>query len=256
VPGAILLSGIAALRSGAGKLQMATSRDASIALGVEIPEAMVIGLAQTRGGEIASMAAAALKDYAAAADAILIGPGMEVRPSVARMTRTLLDAAGERTTLVLDAGAAVTLRRIPERLHGRVIITPHAGEMASLLDIEKDEVEADPPGIAVRAATTLGVIVALKGAESWIATPDGDLLHYTGGSIGLATSGSGDTLAGIVTGLAARGASPLTAAVWGVWVHGAAGKILARRVGAVGFLASDLLAEVPGVIQRLGGNSR
>jgi NAD(P)H-hydrate repair Nnr-like enzyme with NAD(P)H-hydrate dehydratase domain len=68
--------------------------------------------------------------------------------------------------------------------------------------------------------------------------------------VGLATSGSGDTLAGIVTGLAARGASAAQAAVWGVYVHGAAGNQLARRMGRVGYLARELLDEVPRVIDR------
>ena len=101
------------------------------------------------------------------------------------------------------------------------------------------------------AAERFGVVVALKGAESWIATPDGALLRYDGGDVGLATSGSGDTLAGVVSGFAARGADALTAAAWGVFVHGAAGRVLARRMGRVGFLARELLDEIPPAVERL-----
>jgi NAD(P)H-hydrate repair Nnr-like enzyme with NAD(P)H-hydrate dehydratase domain len=135
-------------------------------------------------------------------------------------------------------------------LHGRAVLTPHAGEMATLLGIDKTEVEANPADVAVEAAATFGAIVALKGAESWIASPDGELFHYRGGSIGLATSGSGDTLAGIVTGLTARCGDPLIATCWGVWAHGTAGTRLARRVGQVGFLARELLAEIPPLVGR------
>jgi NAD(P)H-hydrate repair Nnr-like enzyme with NAD(P)H-hydrate dehydratase domain len=124
--------------------------------------------------------------------------------------------------------------------------------MASLLGIPKERIEREPAAVAIDAARRFGAVVALKGAESWIATPDGPLYHYTGGTVGLATSGSGDTLAGVIAGLAARGASPTTAAVWGVYLHGAAGRALARRMGRVGFLARELLDEIPPLLRRLG----
>jgi NAD(P)H-hydrate repair Nnr-like enzyme with NAD(P)H-hydrate dehydratase domain len=113
-------------------------------------------------------------------------------------------------------------------------------------------VERDPARVARLAADRFGAVVALKGAETWIAEPAGKLYRYTGGSIGLATSGSGDTLAGIVTGLAARGASPVRATLWATYLHGAAGRQLARRVGPLGFLARELLAELPPLLRRLG----
>jgi NAD(P)H-hydrate repair Nnr-like enzyme with NAD(P)H-hydrate dehydratase domain len=136
-------------------------------------------------------------------------------------------------------------------LQGRVVITPHAGEMASLLGISKQQIERDPPRIARQAAARFGVVVALKGAESWVAEPGGALFRYSGGSVGLATSGSGDTLAGVIAGLAARGATPTIAALWGVYLHGAAGQVLARRMGRVGFLARELLAEIPSLLRKL-----
>jgi hydroxyethylthiazole kinase-like uncharacterized protein yjeF len=258
VPGAILLAGVAALRAGAGKLQLATVRDAAVGLALAVPESLVVGLPQTRSGEIAaSRAATPLGAYATDAGALLLGPGMATGPSVRALIEGMLRHVGDDTTLVLDGAAIVALRGASLRgthllapLAGRVVLTPHAGEMASLLGVEKAEVEADPAAIARRASAEFGAVVALKGAESWIADTDGTLLHYRGGSVGLGTSGSGDTLAGIVAGLAARGASPLVAAAWGVWAHGAAGRRLARRMGAVGFLARELLAEVPGLVGR------
>ncbi len=122
---------------------------------------------------------------------------------------------------------------------------PHAGEMASLLGMPKEAVEESPADVAREAARRFGAVVALKGAVSWIATPEGVLHRYSEGTVGLATSGSGDTLAGIVAGLAARGASAECAAVWGAFLHGAAGRVLARRLGPIGFLARELLDEVP-----------
>jgi ADP-dependent NAD(P)H-hydrate dehydratase len=111
-------------------------------------------------------------------------------------------------------------------------------------------VEAAPAELALGAAKQFGAVVVLKGSTSWIATPDGSLYRYDGGNVGLATSGSGDTLAGIVAGLSARGAPPLEAVAWGVYLHGSAGRALARRMGALGFLARELLAEIPPLLRR------
>jgi ADP-dependent NAD(P)H-hydrate dehydratase len=257
VPGAVLLAGVAALRAGAGKLQLATVRAAAVGLGLAVPEALVVALAQTRAGEIAgTRAAGALRRYAGEVDALLVGPGMATGPSAAALLAALVPLLGDETTLVLDGAGIVALgalgddaRRVAP-LAGRVVLTPHAGEMAALLGIDKRAVEADPPAAARHAAQRYSAVVALKGAETWIADPDGTMLRYRGGSVGLGTSGSGDTLSGIVTGLAAGGASPLVAAAWSVWAHGAAGRILARRTATVGFLARELLAEVPALVCR------
>jgi hydroxyethylthiazole kinase-like uncharacterized protein yjeF len=254
VPGALLLAGVAALRAGAGKLQLATVRGAAMPLAMAVPEAMVVPLPTTRGGEIAGASAAApLREHVQKVDALLVGPGMSADRGAHALLAALVPRLPDDAVLVLDAAGLVALRHGPSLLAplgGRAVLTPHAGEMAALLGIPRDEVEADAPEVARRAAARFGATVALKGAESWIADPDGGLLHFRGGAVGLGTSGSGDTLAGIVAGLAARGASATTAAAWGVWAHGSAGRILARRTAAVGYLARELLAEVPKLVGR------
>ena len=101
---------------------------------------------------------------------------------------------------------------------------------------------------ALRAAAKWNAVVALKGAETSVATPDGRAWVHRLQVPGLGTSGSGDVLAGLVGGLLARGTHPTAAAVWGAWAHGRAGDRLARRVGPVGFLARELLAEIPAVL--------
>jgi ADP-dependent NAD(P)H-hydrate dehydratase len=254
-PGAILLAGVASLRAGAGKLQLATVRSAAAALGVAVPESLVVALAETRGGEISGDAGGrTLAQRAPDADALLIGPGMSSDRAAHALLRLVAPRVRDDAILVLDAAAILAANRaigVLRRLNGRAVLTPHAGEMASLLGIEKDVVEDDPATVARDAAARFGVVVALKGPESWIAEPDGTLYHYAGGSVGLATSGSGDTLAGIVAGLAARGASAVHAAVWGAYLHGAAGQVLARRLGPIGYLARELLDEVPVLMHRL-----
>lgn len=261
VPGALLLAGLGALRAGAGKLQLATARPAAVGLGLEVPEAMVVPLAASRLGEIAgARAAAPLRALVGGADAVLIGPGMATAPAVGALLRALAPLLGAQGTLVLDGAAAVSLgasrggRAMEDALHalgGRVIVTPHAGEMAALTGMDKREVEGDAPAAAARAAERFGAVFVLKGPDTWIADAAGSRLHHRGQLPGLGTSGSGDTLAGIVAGLAARGATPLAAAAWGVWAHATAGRRLAARMGAVGFLARELLAEVPALLGRL-----
>lgn len=254
-PGALLLAGVAALRAGAGKLQLATVRSVAAALGVAVPESLVVALPETRGGEISGEAGGrVLAGRATAVDALLLGPGMSSDHGARALVRALVRRLNGDATLVLDAAAVTALRDDDEALlalPGRAVLTPHAGEMATLLDVDKGDVEADPASHARAAAARFGAVVALKGAESWIAEPDGTLHHYAGGSVGLATSGSGDTLAGIVAGLAARGASPAQAAVWGAYLHGEAGEVLARRIGPIGYLARELLDEVPGLMRKL-----
>ena len=255
-PGAILLAGVAALRAGAGKLQLATVRSAAAALGVAVPEALVVALEETRSGEIAGKAGGrVLAERSAHTDVLLLGPGMQSDRSAHAMIRRLVGALSDDAALVLDAAPIVALRNDGDALlslQGRAVLTPHAGEMASLMDVPKEKIEADPASFAREAAARFGAVVALKGAESWIAEPSGTLYHYRGGSIGLATSGSGDTLAGILAGLAARGASPAHASAWAAYLHGAAGTVLAKRVGPLGYLARELLAELPPLLRRLG----
>jgi hydroxyethylthiazole kinase-like uncharacterized protein yjeF len=256
-PGAILLAGVAALRAGAGTLQLATVKSAAAALGVAVPESLVVALAETRRGEISGEASGrVLTEHAALADALLIGPGMMSDRTAHALVRALAGTLRDDATLVLDAAAVVGLRADEDALRplrGRAVLTPHAGEMATLVGVDKEDVEARPAAFALAAAARFGAVVALKGAESWIAEPDGTLYHYAGGSVGLATSGSGDTLAGIVVGLAARGAPAARATVWGTYLHGGAGEVLARRVAPIGYLARELLDEVPALMHTLRG---
>lgn len=246
--GGVLLAGTAALRAGAGKLQIATVEPVATALAVAMPEARVMPQEATADGGLARIGRQVL-EFAVRADALLVGPGMEEGGSTRAVVRRLLRRA-ERI-VVADAGALHPA--VPGLRQGGagLVMTPHHGEMASLLGIGIDAVGADPAGMAVRYARENDVVLALKGPTTWIAAPDGRLWVNTGGSAGLGTSGSGDVLAGLIAGLAARGAGAAQAAVWGVHLHAAAGALLASRVGEVGFLAREIAGCVPGQMQGL-----
>lgn len=253
VPGALRLTGEAVLRVGAGKLRLATVASAATTLGVAFPEAAVSALAE-RDGEIGKGAATALADEIARADAVVLGPGMGAQDAAAALVRGVAGMRSE-ATLLLDAAAvagATGLAPVLAPWRGRLVMTPHVGEMAGLCNCDVAVIKADPAGIAGRVARQFGAIVVLKDVETVIAGPDGATLHYRGGGPGLGTGGSGDVLAGAIGGLLARGATATVAAGWGVWLHGEAGRGLASEIGTVGFLARELLPRLPGLLARAG----
>jgi len=249
IPGAALLAATAALRTGAGKLVIATGASTALHTAFAMPEARVIGLPETPAGGFAHTAADLLAPVLKAADAVLIGPGMLDDDATQRLVTALLPALAGKP-LLLDA-LAMNLLAGRGRLEFPALLTPHAGEMAHLTGASKEAVQADPQGAVLDAARRWNCVVALKGASTWIATPQGRLWHHEQANCGLATSGSGDVLAGAMAGLAARGAPLAQACAWGVVLHAQAGARLAARHGEVGFLARELPGELPAVLQAL-----
>lgn len=134
----------------------------------------------------------------------------------------------------------------------RVALTPHAGEMAHLWGVDKGAIADTAPVRAQLAATRWNAIVALKGATTHLAAPDQDLWRHQGGNSGLAISGSGDTLAGVIAGLAARGTPLWQACAWGIVLHAQAGEALARRIGPLGYLAREIADEIPQLLHKFG----
>ncbi len=189
VPGAALLAGVAALRAGAGKLQIATAASIAPHLGLAVPEALVVALPESPEGGIGPVTARLLVPRLERCDAVLIGPGMLDEEAARDLAAVVLERA-DGPTFVLDAGALTRLAEITDALRcqsGRMVITPHTGEMAP----------------------------------------------------------------GIIVGLLARGAKPLEAAIWGVYLHGEAGNHLSHIHGHVGFLARELLDAIPRILADL-----
>jgi ADP-dependent NAD(P)H-hydrate dehydratase len=262
MPGAVILAATAALRAGAGKLTVATGASVAQLVALAMPEALVIGLAETDTGGFLPEAIARLDPLADRVNAILIGPGMQDEAATAALVHGLLERLhGSDTAIVLDACAMGTLLHTPEgwvegedfRFRQPVILTPHCGEMAHLTSIDKDDIVAGPDARARAAAAAWNAVVALKGARTVIASPEGDMWQHEGGNVGLAISGSGDTLAGIIAGLAARGATLEQAACWGVALHARAGERLAERMGVLGYLAREIPNEIPALLESVAG---
>ncbi|MEP6869440.1 MAG: NAD(P)H-hydrate dehydratase, partial [Novosphingobium sp.] len=224
VPGALLLTGEAALRAGAGKVQLGVIEPVALAVGLAFPECAVIALPADRRGEIGPGAINRLIPNIQRSETLVIGPGIIERPQTAQLVAEALELAGQDGAVLLDAGAMTALCHAPRYTSRRLIITPHHGELATMLDCDIDSIAHDPATAALRAARQFGAVVVLKSSETLIAAADGTLLRYVSGAPGLGTAGSGDVLAGVIGGLLARGADPVTAAAWGVWLHGAAGQ--------------------------------
>jgi ADP-dependent NAD(P)H-hydrate dehydratase len=252
MPGAALLASVAALRAGAGKLTIGAPASIAQGLALAIPEARVIGLPQARSGGLLLRGTESLAETAQRASALVAGPGMQGERSVVEFVRALMPSLGH-STVVLDALAMSAVRSGP--LEQPVVLTPHAGEMAYLSGKSRDAVNEDPIETVRDAASRWNACVALKGGSTLIASPDGQLWKFDDGSAGLATSGSGDTLAGLIGGLAARGLPPLAACAWGVVAHASAGAALSRRHGPLGYLARELAGELPARLHALGKRS-
>ncbi|HSV61587.1 MAG TPA: NAD(P)H-hydrate dehydratase [Variovorax sp.] len=253
IPGSALLASVAVLRAGAGKVTIAAPASIATALAMAIPEARVIAMAQARSGAPLASGCQVLGLLAPQIDAVVLGPGMQDERRSVDLVHALLPMFSD-STVVLDALAMSVVLDGP--LAQPVVLTPHAGEMAHLSGRSKDAVCTDPLAAARAAAQTWNACVALKGVSTFICEPGGDSWCFDDGTAGLATSGSGDTLAGLIGGLCARGLAPLPACAWGVVTHARAGAALSRRHGALGYLARELPREFPAQLHALAGRMR
>lgn len=245
IPGAALLAAQAALRAGAGKVLVATGESVAMQVAMAMPELRVVALPETAQGGLDPAGLSKLDTALSRANAVLVGPGMQDEAAAIDLAQALRQRYPGLPTL-LDAAAMGAAAREPIAGHP-VLLTPHAGEMAHLTGHDKTAVLDDAENAAREAARWWNAVVALKGATTVIADPLGETWVHDNANPGLATAGSGDVLAGLMVGFAARGAPLLQAAAWGVAVHARAGD----RLGAVGFLASELLAQVPALIGSL-----
>lgn len=271
-PGAALLAGKAAYRSGAGLVQMAVPAPVQGMMASNLPEA-TWSLLPHEMGAISGNAAEILAKNFERASALLVGPGLGTEESTAKFIENLFNKGkppvrktsgigfvhkeneqkqAERVglpPLVVDADGLRLLAKIEkwnEFLPALTVLTPHPGEMAALSGLKKDEIQADRLGIALKFAAEWGHIVVLKGAFTVIAAPDGRATMIPVAHPALARAGSGDVLAGLIVGLRAQGLAAYESAVAGAWLHAQAGLLAVEKVGAsASVLAGDILDAIP-----------
>lgn len=244
-PGAVLLAGTAALRSGAGRLQLGVAKEASAALSIAVPESKVVGLPTTKTGSVSGSIPDAVLALVSKADVVVVGPGLDRGEENTPFLRSALTAIGGDAHVVLDANALRALSAAPaliERCHERCVLTPNLEEASSLLERELgDDLDEE----AMTVAEKYGATVSLFGH---VAAPDGRCWREESADAGLGTSGSGDVAAGVVAGFLSRNALPEQAACWAVHVHAMAGRRLGRPIGGVGYMARELADEIPATI--------
>lgn len=248
-PGAALLAGRAAARSGAGLVTIAATERVQGMLAGQLPEATWLPLPD-EDGWIGEASVEALASGIERATACLMGPGFGMQPSTERFVAQLLGK--KLPPLVVDADGLKLLTQVedwPRRLPRESVLTPHPGEMAILSALEVEEIQADRLGVAERFAVEWDQVVVLKGAFSVAAAPDGRTAVIPVASPALATAGTGDVLAGVICGLRAQGMPAYEAAFAGAWLHGLAGLRAAKRLGSeAGVIAGDLIEELPGLL--------
>ena len=234
-PGAVRLAAEAALRVGAGKVQVATTASTATHLATAVPESFVVGL-PTEDGELAVSAADRLLELAAGADAVLVGPGFGDPAAACSLLESIVPHL--HTALVVDALGTAYATAHPDGLRHlapRVLLTPNVTELSQVLGEREEEVADDVLGAAVRAARRTGVTVLAGSDTSYVVEPSGEVWAAEVGAPGAAVAGSGDVKAGAVAGLVARGATPAQAAAWGCFLHGRAGELLTELDRTRGF---------------------
>jgi NAD(P)H-hydrate epimerase len=237
--GAAHLALLGALRGGAGLVTLAARPEVLAMALAGRPEAMSLALAG--GGPLGGEDLRPLTEAARGADALVAGPGLHRGAQTGALLRDWLAAAARPT--VLDADALNALDVEPAwlgRLPAPVILTPHPGELARLCGLSTEAVQADRIGLATTRADAWGAVLVLKGARTIVAAPGRPAAVIPTGNAGLATGGTGDVLAGLCGALLAGGLPSFDAARVAAWVHGAAGDLVAARLGQRGLLAADL----------------
>jgi hydroxyethylthiazole kinase-like uncharacterized protein yjeF len=253
--GAPRLAARASMRAGAGYVTACIPLSLQpIVAAAETPELMTRGLPEQDGG-LSAEAAAGVLEASERGGALGLGPGLGRSEGAVVCARTVAREA--KVALVLDAdGLNAHAGRLVELADRRAqtVLTPHAGELGRLLELDSREIERERLLHARAAAERARAVVVLKGDDTLVAEPSGRVAVSRGGSPALATAGTGDVLTGVIAALLAQGLDGFTAAAAAVWLHAEAGRQAARRVGsAEGVIATDVIAAL--AVARAGGTA-
>jgi hydroxyethylthiazole kinase-like uncharacterized protein yjeF len=254
--GAAYLAATASARTGAGLVKLLVASTIYPILAAKCTEVMATPVAEVAPGAVGHAAYDSILRQLGSAEAGVIGPGLGRDSSTWRLVVDLAQHAA--CPLVIDADGLNALADSP-RAKGKLgknrVLTPHPGEMARLSGKTIESISADRTAAARKAAKEWGAVIVLKGARTVVAHPDGRTSEDPHEVPALASGGTGDVLSGIIGGLIAQGSDPYSAAVTGVYIHASAGRRLSQRLGESGLLASDLLLEIPLVMNvlRQGG---
>ena len=239
MPGASILAARAALRSGVGKLYAVCPPENYLALAVSAPEAILV-LADIEKDTNP------IFENLKTANAVLVGPGISVGEKRKEFIKKLLLSA--KVPVIVDADGINCLSSDIEfikKVKTDVIFTPHAAEMSRLTGLSVSEIEQNRIEVAKKFSKEFGAYLCLKGANTLVATPSGELYVNLTGTPALATAGSGDVLSGIMVSLLAQGLDTLSSVTAAVYIHGAAGELAEKKFSEKGVIASDIIENLP-----------
>ena len=242
IAGATILAARAALRAGCGSVRVAAPQGVALAIGIAVPELMVVPLPETKDGTIGGEAIDLIAAQSKVCDAIVIGPGLDENSETDNFAREVIEAAP--LPLLIDAQAISALAdNWKAGAHAR-ILTPHDGEFETLTGKTLGE---NREKLALEFAKNSGATLALKGHQTIVATPGGEAYLDESGPRALGTAGSGDVLAGIIGSLLAQGMDATSATIWGVHLHAQAGAAIAKDGPEDGVMAHDFIERLPHV---------
>lgn len=255
-PGAAYLSCAACYRVGTGLVTLATIPIVQNIVCKKLPEVTFIVLSEENGviGELSlDQLFPKIMEY----EVILVGPGLNRKEQTVKFIHQLFRMSIGELKFVIDGDGLNALSQIEEwdklleNYGNSAVLTPHPGEMARLTGLSIENIQKDRKNMAQEWASKWGQVVVLKGANTVIASPTGELAVAPFANPVLATAGTGDVLAGCIAGFLAQGLKPYDAACVGVYIHGMAGEMLKEKIGDAGALASDLLPLLPAAIQHI-----
>lgn len=248
--GAAYMSSMGAMRAGTGLVTLGIPRSLNPAMEAKTTEVMTAPLAQTAGGTLGPASYEGICAAAVDKSALCIGPGLGKSADIFSLLKKIM--RGIKLPVVIDADGLNVLKgslSLLKEAKDRVVITPHPGEAARLLAVSAADVQADRLGAAEKLAQKSGAVVALKGASTVVAAPDGRVWINLTGNAGLSTAGTGDVLSGMIGGFLAAGHAPIDAAVAAVYMHGLAADELKKTGMEAGMMATDLLPVIPKVLK-------
>ncbi len=245
--GAAILAAKGALRTGAGLVFLGIPQILNQIVETELLEVISKPLNQTKDGCLSLRNYSFIYNFSRKIDALVLGPGLSQNRQTQKLIRRLIKTV--KRPLIIDADAINALIGHLALLPQRSIITPHPGELARLLKINVEEIQKKREEIAVDFARRYKLTVVLKGFQTVVSTPQGEIYINKSGNPGMATAGMGDVLSGMLGTLLARGFSPFEAAKAAVYLHGSAGDLAAREKGEEGMIASDVVEKIPEAIK-------
>ncbi|EOC99530.1 NAD(P)H-hydrate dehydratase [Caldisalinibacter kiritimatiensis] len=252
--GASYLTSMASLRSGSGLVYTLVPNSLYEIMEIKATETIIKPVEDLNKGYFNSASFDEIQDVASIADVIALGPGLGVDEERIKLVNKLL--ASFNKPIVLDADGINCVSKMTQVLEKRkypTIITPHPGELSRLLNISIQEIQDNRVKYARLTSKKYGVITVLKGANTIVASKEGEIFINMTGNPGMATAGSGDVLTGVISSFIGQGIEPLKAAIAGVYIHGLAGDLASYEKGQYGIIATDILEKIPYSIKKLVG---